>query len=170
MTAKLMQLSTRRPLTCTVQAPHWPWSQPFLVPGRSRSSRSASSKAVRGSMCSSRSWPFTFRVRGTVPGGGAGVPAASGRAFAAVWAACSAGGAAAATPAAPSPERKERRLRREAGSPGLVPETGLPGAVSLGSFGMHLPFGLMTLAYGGHDLISRDGKRDGSEEDRCLAG
>ena len=23
----------RRPSTSTVQAPHWPWSQPFFVPG-----------------------------------------------------------------------------------------------------------------------------------------
>ncbi len=32
---------------CTVQAPHWPWSQPFLVPVRPRCSRSASSSVVR---------------------------------------------------------------------------------------------------------------------------
>ncbi len=41
MTAKERQELTRRPLTWTVQAPHWPWSQPFLVPGRSRFSRRA---------------------------------------------------------------------------------------------------------------------------------
>ena len=28
MTAKERQEFTRRPLTWTVQAPHWPWSQP----------------------------------------------------------------------------------------------------------------------------------------------
>ena len=39
---------TRRPSTSTVQAPHWPWSQPFFVPVRSRCSRSASSRVVHG--------------------------------------------------------------------------------------------------------------------------
>ena len=41
--------STRRPSTCTVQAPHWPWSQPFFEPVSARWSRSASSSVVRGS-------------------------------------------------------------------------------------------------------------------------
>ena len=44
MTASVRQEMMRRPSTSTVQAPHWPWSQPFLVPVRSRWSRSASSK------------------------------------------------------------------------------------------------------------------------------
>ena len=50
---------TRRPSTCTVQAPHWPWSQPFLAPVRARRSRRRSRSEVRGSM--SRTWapPFT---------------------------------------------------------------------------------------------------------------
>src|SRR5258706_16026837 len=39
----------RRLSTQTVQAPHVPWSQPFLVPESSRCSRRASSKLVRGS-------------------------------------------------------------------------------------------------------------------------
>ena len=39
----------RRPSTSTVQAPHWPRSQPFLVPVRPRRSRSASSSVTRGS-------------------------------------------------------------------------------------------------------------------------
>ena len=35
-TASVRQASTRRPSTQTVQAPHVPWSQPFLVPVRSQ--------------------------------------------------------------------------------------------------------------------------------------
>ena len=34
MTASDRQELIRRPFTITVQAPHWPWSQPFLVPVR----------------------------------------------------------------------------------------------------------------------------------------
>ena len=34
ISARLRQEFTRRPLTWTVQAPHWPWSQPFFVPVR----------------------------------------------------------------------------------------------------------------------------------------
>ena len=49
----------RRPLTSTVQAPHWPWSQPFLVPVRWRCSRSASSSDVRGSRSRCRTRPLT---------------------------------------------------------------------------------------------------------------
>ena len=30
--ASVRQERTRRPSSSTVQAPHWPWSQPFLVP------------------------------------------------------------------------------------------------------------------------------------------
>ena len=51
----------RRPSTITVQAPHWPWSQPFLVPVRCRCSRSASSSVVRVSSSSSRALPFTVK-------------------------------------------------------------------------------------------------------------
>ena len=36
------------PSIMTVQAPHWPWSQPFLVPVSPTSSRSQSSSVVRG--------------------------------------------------------------------------------------------------------------------------
>ena len=48
-TASDRQELMRTPFTSTVQAPHWPWSQPFLVPVRPRWSRSASSSVVRGS-------------------------------------------------------------------------------------------------------------------------
>ena len=58
MQAKLKQLTTRIPFNRTVQAPHWPWSQPFLVPVRPRCSRSASSRVVRVSTARLRTWPF----------------------------------------------------------------------------------------------------------------
>ena len=34
MTASVRQELMRLPSTSTVQAPHWPWSQPFLVAGQ----------------------------------------------------------------------------------------------------------------------------------------
>ena len=39
MAARFRQAFLRTPSTSTVQAPHWPWSQPFLVPVRPRCSR-----------------------------------------------------------------------------------------------------------------------------------
>ena len=72
MTAKVRQELTRRPLTSTVQAPHWPWSQPFFVPVRSRWSRSVSSSVVHGASASTLSTPLTisrtgvFSDKGTV--------------------------------------------------------------------------------------------------------
>ena len=74
MTTSVMHDSTRRPSTCTVQAPHWPWSHPFLLPVRPAYSRSASSSVTRGSSWSARSRPLTRSVTGTVPG--AAVPVA----------------------------------------------------------------------------------------------
>ena len=59
--ASVRQASTRSPSTCTVQAPHWPWSQPFLVPVRPRCSRRASSSVTRGSTASSCAVPLTSR-------------------------------------------------------------------------------------------------------------
>ena len=52
MTASVRQALMRRPSTSTVQAPHWPWSQPFLVPVRPRCSRRASSSVVQGATAS----------------------------------------------------------------------------------------------------------------------
>src|SRR5579871_4778483 len=53
----------RRPSTSTVQAPHWPRSQPFFVPVRCRRSRSRSSRVTRGSSSSTlRGSPFTVRL------------------------------------------------------------------------------------------------------------
>ena len=49
LTASARQELIRRPSTSTVQAPHWPRSQPFLVPVRSSRSRSRSSSVTRGS-------------------------------------------------------------------------------------------------------------------------
>lgn len=43
----------RRPLSRTVQAPHWPRLQPFLAPVKSRRLRRRSSGVARGSVSSS---------------------------------------------------------------------------------------------------------------------
>src|SRR5207237_669329 len=69
----------RRPSTRTVQAPHWPWSQPFLVPVRPRFSRRASSSVTRGSSFNSCFLPLSRNVTGTV----AGAPGLAGWASAA---------------------------------------------------------------------------------------
>ena len=52
MTASVRQELMRLPSTSTVQAPHWPWSQPFFVPVRPRCSRRASSRVVHGATLS----------------------------------------------------------------------------------------------------------------------
>jgi len=62
ITANVKQELTRRPSTKTVQAPHWPWSQPFFVPVRLRRSRRASSKVVQGAMLNVRFSPLTLSV------------------------------------------------------------------------------------------------------------
>src|ERR1700730_7046634 len=62
ITANVKQELTRRPSTKTVQAPHWPWSQPFFVPVRLRRSRKASSKVVHGAMLNVRFSPLTLSV------------------------------------------------------------------------------------------------------------
>ena len=61
-TASCRQETARRPSSSTVQAPHWPWSQPFLVPVRSSRSRRASSRVVRWSTDSVCFSPLMFRV------------------------------------------------------------------------------------------------------------
>ena len=48
-TARVRHARVRRPSTSTVQAPHWPWSQPFLDPVSPMWSRRASSSVVRTS-------------------------------------------------------------------------------------------------------------------------
>src|SRR5579875_2644904 len=61
-TARARQDSTRSLSSSTVQAPHWPWSQPFfglVLPSRSRS---ASSRLVRVSIVSRRLLPSTCNV------------------------------------------------------------------------------------------------------------
>ena len=50
-----------------MQAPHWPWSQPFLVPIRSSPSRSRSSNVVQGSIARVRVSPLIVSVVDTVP-------------------------------------------------------------------------------------------------------
>jgi hypothetical protein len=55
-------VSIRRSFSSTVQAPHWPWSQPFfglVTPSRSRR---ASSSVVRVSTVSWRAAPSTWSV------------------------------------------------------------------------------------------------------------
>ncbi|SPD68097.1 protein of unknown function (plasmid) [Cupriavidus taiwanensis] len=71
ITASVRQALMRRPSTSTVQAPHWPRSQPFLAPVRWRISRSASSSVQRGSSCSVQGLPLTWSVTARVaaPGG-----------------------------------------------------------------------------------------------------
>ena len=61
-TARVRQELTRRPSTRTVQAPHWPWSQPFLVPVSSRYSRRASRSVVRVSRVRVCGLPLILRV------------------------------------------------------------------------------------------------------------
>src|SRR5260221_7590475 len=64
LTASARHELIRRPSTRTVQAPHWPRSQPFLVPVRSRRSRRRSRSVTRGSSSStSRRTPFTVMER-----------------------------------------------------------------------------------------------------------
>src|SRR5882724_12676892 len=65
--ARLRHEFTRLPFTCTVHAPHCPWSQPFLVPVRATVSRTQSSSVVRGSMRSWWSLPLMRSVIGTAP-------------------------------------------------------------------------------------------------------
>jgi hypothetical protein len=62
ITAKVMQDRTRRPSTWTVHAPHSPLSQPLFVPVSDSSSRSASSRVMRGSTMIVRAWPFTVTL------------------------------------------------------------------------------------------------------------
>ena len=65
--ARLRHEFTRLPFTCTVHAPHCPWSQPFFVPVRATVSRRQSSSVVRGSMRSWWSLPLMRSVTGTAP-------------------------------------------------------------------------------------------------------
>ena len=57
--------TTRLPSSSTVQAPHVPWSQPFFVPVRSSSSRSASTSVTRLSYRSRRALPLTRSITST---------------------------------------------------------------------------------------------------------
>src|SRR6476469_6403400 len=72
ITASVRHELMRRPSTSTVQAPHWPWSQPFLVPVRSRWSRRASSRLVHGATSSFRSTPLTVMLIASLAGGAIG--------------------------------------------------------------------------------------------------
>src|SRR2546425_2229934 len=67
ITARVRHEVTRLPFTCTVHAPHCPWSQPFLVPVRATVSRMQSRSVVRGSTRSWRSLPLMRKVTGMAP-------------------------------------------------------------------------------------------------------
>src|SRR5947209_17501314 len=69
ITASVMQELMRRPSTSTVQAPHWPWSQPFLVPVSSSRSRNRSSSVVQGAISSCRRVPLMVRPMKIFAGG-----------------------------------------------------------------------------------------------------
>ena len=79
VTARVRQELTRRPLTRTVQAPHWPWSQPFLLPVSWRFSRRASSSEVRVSSESVCVAPLILRVSSAICGVVAAAPGCPGR-------------------------------------------------------------------------------------------
>src|SRR5918999_6322431 len=68
ITASVRHELMRLPFTSTVQAPHWPWSQPFLEPVRARCSRSASRSVVRESRFTANSRPLILSVNATVRG------------------------------------------------------------------------------------------------------
>ena len=63
ITARVKQDKTRAPLTCTVQAPHAPWSHPFFVPINPKRSRKASKRVVRVSIVSLTFLPFTSKAQ-----------------------------------------------------------------------------------------------------------
>src|SRR6202050_1982769 len=112
MMANVRQEFTRRPFMCTVHAPHWPWSQPFFVPGSWRFSRSASRRVTRGSNATWWSFPLILSTIGTAPGTSApGIAsvAGSGSCTGAEW---SNGAVVTARLAVPSCVRKERLVKR----------------------------------------------------------
>src|SRR5437870_3148832 len=59
---EVMQLLVGTPLRCTVQAPHLPTPQPYLVPTSSRWSRSTHSNGVSEATSTLRDWPLMLRV------------------------------------------------------------------------------------------------------------
>ncbi len=65
LAASTRQELARRPSTRTVQAPHWPWSQPFLVPVNPSRWRSRSSSVVQASIARSRLTPLMVRLVAT---------------------------------------------------------------------------------------------------------
>src|SRR5215467_6922662 len=62
MIASVKHELMRFPSTNTVHAPHWPWSQPFLVPVRSSRSRRTSSRVVQGSTFNVEPWTTLLDV------------------------------------------------------------------------------------------------------------
>src|SRR5262245_55687421 len=62
MHARVRHEVTRLPFTCTVHAPHCPWSQPFFVPVHWSRSRSRSSNDARTSTVIACRAPFTDKL------------------------------------------------------------------------------------------------------------
>ncbi len=106
ITARDRQELIRRPSAITVQAPHWPWSQPFLVPVRWRCSRRASSRVVRVS--SSSVVDLAVHREGNLPTTAGLVPGTGGVRPAA-------GQPAAAAAAAPSARKWRRDISKSSG-------------------------------------------------------
>ena len=69
ITARVRHELIGRPSTRTVQAPHWPWSQPFLVPVRSRCGAQVE-QGRPGATVSLRSTPLTCSVTAILVGVG----------------------------------------------------------------------------------------------------
>src|SRR5260370_28475486 len=119
--ARLRQEFTRLPFTCTVHAPHCPWSQPFLVPVRATVSRRQSSSVVRGSTRSWRSLPLMRSVMGTAPSMfGPSAVAAAEPLGPAVLLACAGVYAAITVAAAAPPVVKRNSLRVGSDAPDCV--------------------------------------------------
>src|SRR5437764_5044476 len=72
MIARVRHELTRRPSSSTVQAPHCPWSQPFLLPVRFSCSRRASSRVVQGATSICLTKPLTVNLIRAFGGNGAG--------------------------------------------------------------------------------------------------
>src|SRR5438445_606813 len=109
-TARARHALIRRPSASTVHAPHWPWSQPFLVPVSPMRSRSRSSSVTRVSSGSSYGRPLIVSV-------GRGASRACPRASTP---------AAPAAPAAATPEATEPMNRRRLMPRPRPGETSLP--------------------------------------------
>ena len=129
ITASVRQALMRLPSTSTVQAPHWPRSQPFFEPVSPTTSRSASSSVTRGSSASRWSMPLMRRTTGIVAAG-------AGAAFGAAAAWATPSGVARPPRVATVACMKPRR--ESAGAAGAVPASSRSGLLSDESLSMVL--------------------------------